>query len=31
VQNNYLNAERDDRTLTVGLKGDWVLSNVPEM
>ncbi len=29
VENEYLNAERDDRSLTISLKGDWVLENVP--
>ena len=29
VENEYINAECDDRTLTVSLKGDWVLDNVP--
>jgi phospholipid/cholesterol/gamma-HCH transport system permease protein len=31
VENRYLNAERDDHSLTVSLKGDWVLSNVPDL
>jgi len=31
VDNRYLNAERDDHSLTVSLKGDWVLSNVPDL
>jgi len=29
VENEYINAECDDRSLTVSLKGDWVLDNVP--
>ena len=31
MDNRYLNAERDDHSLTVSLKGDWVLSNVPDL
>jgi phospholipid/cholesterol/gamma-HCH transport system permease protein len=31
VENRYLNSERDDHSLTVSLKGDWVLSNVPDL
>jgi phospholipid/cholesterol/gamma-HCH transport system permease protein len=31
VENRYLLAERHDRSLTVSLKGDWVLSNVPDL
>ena len=29
MENEYIKAERDDRWLTVSLKGDWVLDNVP--
>ena len=29
MENEYLNAERDDRSLAISLKGDWVLDNVP--
>ncbi|MGI9248248.1 MAG: ABC transporter permease, partial [Woeseiaceae bacterium] len=29
LENEYINVERDDRSLTVSLKGDWVLDNVP--
>ena len=29
MENDYIYAERDDRSLTVSLKGDWVLENVP--
>lgn len=31
MENRYLNSERDDHSLTVSLKGDWVLSNVPDL
>jgi phospholipid/cholesterol/gamma-HCH transport system permease protein len=31
VENRYLNAERHDHSLTVSLKGDWVLSNVADL
>jgi phospholipid/cholesterol/gamma-HCH transport system permease protein len=31
VENNYIKAERDDQSLTVSLKGDWVLDNVPDL
>ncbi len=31
MENRYLIAERHDHSLTVGLKGDWVLSNVPDL
>jgi phospholipid/cholesterol/gamma-HCH transport system permease protein len=31
VENNYIHAERGDQSLTVSLKGDWVLDNVPEL
>jgi len=31
VENEYISAERDDRSLTVSLKGDWVLGNVPDL
>jgi phospholipid/cholesterol/gamma-HCH transport system permease protein len=31
VENSYLIAERDNHSLTVSLKGDWVLSNVPDL
>ena len=29
--NEYIKAERDDRSLTISLKGDWVLDNVPDL
>jgi phospholipid/cholesterol/gamma-HCH transport system permease protein len=31
VENRYLIAERHDHSLTVSLKGDWVLRNVPDL
>jgi phospholipid/cholesterol/gamma-HCH transport system permease protein len=31
VENQYIAAARDDRSLTVSLKGDWVLDNVPDL
>ena len=31
MENRYLIAERDNHSLTVSLKGDWVLSNVPDL
>jgi len=31
VENEYIRVERDDRSLTVSLKGDWVLGNVPDL
>ena len=31
MENKYLIAERDNHSLTVSLKGDWVLSNVPDL
>jgi phospholipid/cholesterol/gamma-HCH transport system permease protein len=31
VENEYISAARDDRSLTVSLKGDWVLVNVPDL
>ena len=31
MENEYISAERDDRSLTVSLKGDWVLDNVPDL
>ncbi|MDH4048917.1 MAG: MlaE family lipid ABC transporter permease subunit [Gammaproteobacteria bacterium] len=31
MENRYLIAERDDHSLTVSLKGDWVLHNVPDL
>ena len=31
MENEYLKSERDDHSLTVSLKGDWVLSNVPDL
>jgi hypothetical protein len=31
VENEYISAERDDRSLTVSLKGDWVLGNVSDL
>ena len=31
VQNEYISAECDDRSLIVSLKGDWVLGNVPDL
>jgi phospholipid/cholesterol/gamma-HCH transport system permease protein len=31
VENRYLNSQRDDHSLTVSLKGDWVLRNVPDL
>ncbi|MDH3433374.1 MAG: hypothetical protein OEM60_05925, partial [Gammaproteobacteria bacterium] len=31
MENSYLHAERDDHSLTVSLKGDWVLNNVPAL
>jgi phospholipid/cholesterol/gamma-HCH transport system permease protein len=31
VENEYISAERDDRSLNVSLKGDWVLGNVPDL
>ena len=31
MENRYLNEERGDHSLIVSLKGDWVLSNVPDL
>ena len=31
MENEYIRVERDDRSLTVSLKGDWVLGSVPEL
>ena len=31
MENEYIRVERDDRSLTVSLKGDWVLGNVPDL
>ena len=31
MENEYINAERDDRSLSISLKGDWVLDNVPDL
>ena len=31
MENEYLHAERANHSLTVSLKGDWVLSNVPDL
>lgn len=31
MENKYLSAERSDHSLTVSLKGDWVLDNVPDL
>ena len=31
MENEYISAECDDRSLTVSLKGDWVLGNVPDL
>jgi phospholipid/cholesterol/gamma-HCH transport system permease protein len=31
VENRFLIAERDDQSLNVSLKGDWVLSNLPDL
>lgn len=31
VDNAYLTARRHERSLVVGLRGDWVLENVPEL
>ncbi len=31
LQNEYISAECDDRSLIVSLKGDWVLGNVPDL
>ncbi len=31
MENRYLISERGDHSLTVSLKGDWVLSNVPDL
>jgi len=31
VENRFLIAERDDKSLNVSLKGDWVLSNLPDL
>ena len=31
MENRFLRAERDDHSLTVSLKGDWVLGNVPDL
>lgn len=31
MENEYISAERDDRSLIVSLKGDWVLGNVPDL
>lgn len=31
MENEYIHVERDDRSLTVSLKGDWVLGNVPDL
>lgn len=31
MENRFLNSERDGQSLSVSLKGDWVLSNVPDL
>lgn len=31
LENEYISARRDDHSLTVSLKGDWVLDNVPDL
>lgn len=31
MENEYINAERDGRSLIVSLKGEWVLDNVPNL
>ena len=31
MENEYISAERDVRSLNVSLKGDWVLGNVPDL
>jgi hypothetical protein len=31
LENEYISAECGDRSLTVSLKGDWVLANVPDL
>ena len=31
MENRFLHAERDEHSLTVGLQGDWVLGNVPDL
>ena len=31
MENRFLRAERDDHSLTVSLKGDWVLGNAPDL
>lgn len=31
MENRYLIADRDNRSLKVSLKGDWVLANVPQL
>ncbi len=31
MENRFLIAERDDQSLNVSLKGDWVLSNLPDL
>ena len=31
MENEYINAVRDDRSLIISLKGDWVLDNVPDL
>ena len=31
MENSYLIAERHNHSLTVGLKGDWVMRNVPDL
>ena len=31
MENEYISAERDDRSLNVSLRGDWVLGNVPDL
>ncbi|MBT8077824.1 MAG: MlaE family lipid ABC transporter permease subunit [Gammaproteobacteria bacterium] len=31
MENKFINAERDDHSLIVSLKGDWVLENVPKL
>jgi hypothetical protein len=31
VENRYLHTDQDDHSLTVSLKGDWVLNNLPDL
>ena len=31
MENTFLKADRDDRSVTVSLKGDWVFGNVPDL